>query len=319
MRLVTYTARGATRLGALLGDDTVVDLNRACARQRSERAEDRARVLADFLVPSDMLAFLAAGAPALDAARSALAWADPHIRTRPADAVASGLASTLGEPGVRLEAPVPRPGKVLAVGLNYRDHAEEAKLEIPKRPVIFAKVSTCITGPGMPIHLPRASDKLDFEGELCVVVGRRARHVTAADALEHVAGYTIGNDVSVRDWQFHSPTWMMGKGFDTHGPIGPWLTTRDEVPDARALRLRTWVNGVAKQDAGTNLMLFGIETVIEYLSQAFTLEPGDVLFTGTPAGVGSTRNPREYLHAGDVVRIAIDGLGVLENTVVPEP
>jgi 2-keto-4-pentenoate hydratase/2-oxohepta-3-ene-1,7-dioic acid hydratase in catechol pathway len=170
----------------------------------------------------------------------------------------------------------------------------------------------------MPIERPRVSDKLDFEGELCFVIGRRARHVSAAEADGCIAGYMIGNDVSVRDWQFHSPTWMMGKSFDTHGPTGPWLTTRDEVPDPTALHLRTWVNGVLKQDASTGDMIFGVGALVEYLSQAFTLEPGDVVFTGTPAGVGSTRSPREYLREGDVVRIEITGLGVLENRVAAE-
>jgi 2-keto-4-pentenoate hydratase/2-oxohepta-3-ene-1,7-dioic acid hydratase in catechol pathway len=319
MRLVTYTFRGTTRLGALHGDAAVIDLNRACAWQRAERGEARARVLADFLVPPHMLAFLDAGQPALDAARPALAWVGERLSAARATALAGGVLFDVAEPGFRLEAPVRRPGKVLAVGVNYRDHAEEAKIAVPTRPIIFAKASTCITGPGMPVHLPRVSTKLDFEGELCVVIGRRTRHVSAADALGCVAGYTIGNDVSVRDWQFHAPTWMMGKSFDTHGPIGPCLVTADEVPDPAALHLRTWVNGVLKQDARTETMLFGVPALLEYLSQAFTLEPGDVLFTGTPAGVGSTRQPREYLTAGDVVRIEIDRLGVLENAVVPEP
>jgi len=180
-------------------------------------------------------------------------------------------------------------------------------------------VSSCVIGTGAPIHRPRVSTKLDFEGELCVVIGKHARHVAAAEADGCVAGYMIGNDVSVRDWQFHSPTWVMGKSFDTHGPTGPWLVTRDEVPEPGRLQLRTWVNGVLKQDASTGAMIFGVGALVEYVSQAFTLEPGDVIFTGTPAGVGSTRSPREWLKAGDVVRVEITGLGVLENLVADEP
>jgi len=176
VRLVTYTARGTTRLGAMLDDVDVVDLNRACAR-------DRTRAIADFLVPPEMLAFLAGGEPAMEAARSALARVQDHLRMHRDAALAEGLLFGLGEPGVRLEAPVPRPGKVLAVGVNYKDHAAETKIEAPKRPMIFAKVSTCITGPGMPIHRPKVSPFLDWEGELCFVIGRRARHVAAADAL----------------------------------------------------------------------------------------------------------------------------------------
>ena len=317
MRLVTYTFRGTTRLGALVGDAEVVDLNRACALHRAERGERRARALADFLVPPDMLAFLQAGDPAMDAARAALA----HMRDlrTPLAGLASGLVFGTDEPGLSLEAPVPRPGKVLAVGVNYKDHAEEAKIPLPERPIIFAKMSSCIIGTGAPIHRPRVSTKLDFEGELCVVIGKHARHVAGADADGCVAGYMVGNDVSVRDWQFHSPTWIMGKSFDTHGPTGPWLVTRDEVPDPGRLQLRTWVNGVLKQDASTSAMIFGVGALLEYVSQAFTLEPGDVIFTGTPAGVGSTRSPREWLKAGDVVRVEITGLGVLENRVVDEP
>ena len=312
MRLVTYTCRGTTRLGAMLGDAELIDLNRACAR-------DRTQAIADFLVPPDMIAFLTAGEPAMEAARTAFARAQDHVRAHHDDAVADGLVFALAEPGVRLEAPVPRPGKVLGVGVNYKDHAAEAKIEPPKRPMIFAKVSSCIIGPGTPIHRPKVSPFLDWEGELCFVVGRRARHVPAARALEHVAGYMVGNDVSVRDWQVHTPTFMMGKSFDTHGPTGPWLVTRDEVPDPHVLELETWVNGVIKQDANTRDLIFGVEPLIEYLSQAFTLEPGDVVFTGTPAGVGFIRNPREFLKAGDVVRVEISGLGALENPVVEEP
>jgi len=314
VRLVTYTFRGTTRLGALTGQGHIIDLNRACAHHRADRGGARASTLADFLVPPDMLAFLRAGAPALDAARAALAQVQ-DLPTPPA----SGLVFREDEPGLSLEAPVPRPGKVLAVGVNYKDHAEEAKITLPERPIIFAKVSTCVIGPGAAIHRPRVSTALDFEGELCVVIGRHARHVRAADADAYVAGYMVGNDVSVRDWQFHSPTWMMGKGFDTHGPTGPSLVTRDEVPDPANLRLRTWVNGVLKQDASTSLMVFGVGAIIEYVSTAFTLEPGDVIFTGTPAGVGSTRTPREWLEAGDEVRVEITGLGVLANPVTDEP
>ncbi|TMA77523.1 MAG: fumarylacetoacetate hydrolase family protein [Deltaproteobacteria bacterium] len=300
MRLVTYTFRGTTRLGALAGDAEVVDLNRACALHRAERGERRARALADFLVPPDMTAFLQAGDPALDAARAALAHVQDHVRAAREAAIASGLLFPTDDPGFRLEAPVPRPGKVLAVGVNYKDHAEEAKIPLPERPIIFTKVSSCVIGTGAPIHRPRVSTKLDFEGELCVVIGKHARHVAAAEADGCVAGYMIGNDVSVRDWQFHSPTWVMGKSFDTHGPTGPWLV-------------------VLKQDASTGAMIFGVGALVEYVSQAFTLEPGDVIFTGTPAGVGSTRSPREWLKPGDAVRVEITGLGVLENLVADEP
>ena len=319
MRLVTYTFRGTTRLGAMLGDTEVIDLNRACELHRAERGERRAQALADFLVPSGMLAFLQAGDPAMDAARSALAHAQDHARARREQAQAAGLLFATSEPGFRLEAPVPRPGKVLAVGVNYKDHSAETGIPLPKRPMIFSKLSTCVNGPGMPIVKPRQSPFLDWEGELCFVVGRHARHVPAERALEHVAGFMIGDDVSVRDWQVHSQTMMMGKSFDTHGPTGPWLVTRDEVPDAGTLDLKTWVNGELKQSSNTSQLIFGVAALVEYLSAAFTLEPGDVVFTGTPSGVGVARNPKEFLKAGDLVRVEISGLGVLENPVVDEP
>jgi 2-keto-4-pentenoate hydratase/2-oxohepta-3-ene-1,7-dioic acid hydratase in catechol pathway len=219
---------------------------------------------------------------------------------------------------VVIEAPVPRPPKVLAIGLNYRDHAEESGQPIPQRPVVFAKMPTCITGPGQPVYMPRVSRAVDWEAELCFVVGKRARYVKAADAAEYIAGYCIGNDVSVRDWQFHSPTWMMGKSFDTHGPIGPWLVTPDAV-DIDNLEVRLWVNGELKQKSSASQLIFGVGEIIEYLSAGFTLEPGDVVFTGTPAGVGGARKPSEFLKAGDVVRVEITGLGALENSVVEEP
>jgi 2-keto-4-pentenoate hydratase/2-oxohepta-3-ene-1,7-dioic acid hydratase in catechol pathway len=319
MRLVTYTLRGISRLGAVLDDVGVVDLNRACALHRAERDAERARALADFLVPPDMLAFLRAGDPAMDAARSALAHAAAHVARTRDDAMASGLLVETSAAGFQLEAPVPRPGKILAVGVNYKDHSAETGIPLPKRPMIFAKATTCANGPGMPIHRPKVSPFLDWEGELCFVVGRRARHVSAQDALEHVAGYMIGNDVSVRDWQVHSQTMTMGKSFDTHGPMGPWLVTRDEVRDPGVLDLKTWVNGVLKQSSNTSQLIFGVAPLVEYLSTAFTLEPGDVVFTGTPSGVGVARNPKEFMKAGDVVRVEITGLGALENPVIDEP
>ena len=297
MRLVTYTHAAATRLGAMLDDAHVVDIGRASGGK----------------LPPDMLAFLAAGDDAMANARTAIDAAAAAARS---GASASGLIFALSD--VALEAPIVRPGKVLAIGLNYRDHAAEGGREIPKHPVVFAKMTGCITGPGKPIHRPKISSAVDWEGELCVVIGKRARHVAAADAMQYVAGFMNGNDVSVRDWQFHSPTWMMGKGFDTHGPTGPWLVTKDEV-DATNLELRTFVNGELKQHSNTKHLIFDIGAIIEYITTAFTLEPGDIIFTGTPAGVGVARKPPQFLKAGDVVRIEIDGLGVLENPVIEEP
>jgi 2-keto-4-pentenoate hydratase/2-oxohepta-3-ene-1,7-dioic acid hydratase in catechol pathway len=220
---------------------------------------------------------------------------------------------------VRLLAPIPHPPKFLAIGLNYADHIAEAGMQAPEFPVFFNKQTTCVTGPGDPIHVPRVSALVDYEGELGIVIGRRCRHVPASRAHEVIAGYTIVNDVTVRDWQFKAPTMTIGKSFDTHGPTGPWVITADEIPDPQDLRIRTWVNEQLLQDASTKEMIFDCAQQIETLSTAFTLEPGDLIATGTPAGVGIVRKPPVFLQPGDSVRIEIDGIGTLENPVIAEP
>ncbi len=220
---------------------------------------------------------------------------------------------------VRLLAPIPHPPKFLAIGLNYADHIAEAGMQAPEFPVFFNKQTTCVTGPGDPIHVPRVSALVDYEGELGIVIGRRCRHVPASRAHEVIAGYTIVNDVTVRDWQFKAPTMTIGKSFDTHGPTGPWVVTADEIADPQDLRIRTWVNEQLLQDASTKEMIFDCAQQIETLSTAFTLEPGDLIATGTPAGVGIVRKPPVFLQPGDSVRIEIDGIGTLENPVIAEP
>jgi len=231
----------------------------------------------------------------------------------------SGTAAETGErlatDDVRLLAPV-TPPKFLAIGLNYADHIAETGASEPEHPVFFNKQTTCVIGPGDGIEVPPESSLVDYEGELGVVIGRRCRRVPADDALDVVAGYLVVNDVSVRDWQFRAPTMTLGKGFDTHGPIGPWLTTADEVPNPQALRLRTWVSDELLQDSTTAGMIYTVADQIAVLSTMCTLEPGDLIATGTPAGVGVARQPARWLVPGDVVRIEIDGLGVLENPVV---
>lgn len=282
MKLATFTHAGATRIGVVDGEE-IVDLSAA--------APD---------LPREMVAFLEAGDPALAAARDA-----------------SGARLPLAE--VKLEAPVLRPPKFLAIGLNYADHVAESGLETPVHPMVFNKQSTCVTGPTDPVHLPRASHVLDYEAELGFVIGKRCRHVSREDAADVIAGYTVVNDVSVRDWQLRVPTWTMGKSFDTHGPIGPFLVTPDEIGDPHALGLRAVVNGEVRQQSNTKELIFDCFTLVEHLSTAFTLEPGDVVATGTPGGVGIGMKPPKLLVAGDVMRIEIEGLGALENTVIEEP
>jgi len=282
MRLATFTHRGATRLG-LVVDDEIVDLAAAA-------------------LPREMVAFLEAGPEALRAARAAQD---------------DGARLPLAE--VRLEAPVTRPPKFLGIGLNYADHVAEAGLETPVHPTVFNKQSTCVVGPTDAVHVPRASRVLDYEGELGFVIGRRCRHVSRDDAPDAIAGYLVVNDVTVRDWQLRIPTWTMGKSFDTHGPIGPWIVTADELGDPHRLRIRTTVNGELRQDSNTAELVFDCFALVEHLSTAFTLEPGDVVTTGTPSGVGIAMKPPRLLAAGDRVRVEIEGIGSIENPVIDEP
>jgi 2-keto-4-pentenoate hydratase/2-oxohepta-3-ene-1,7-dioic acid hydratase in catechol pathway len=221
---------------------------------------------------------------------------------------------------VRLLAPV-QPRKFLAIGLNYADHIAESGMQAPEFPIFFNKQVTCVVGPDHEVHMPRVSSLLDYEGELAIVIGRRCRHVPVEQAHEVIAGYTIANDVSVRDWQLRTPTMTMGKSFDTHGPLGPWIVTADELGDPHDLGIRTFVNEERRQYGNTREMVFNCFEQVAHLSEAFTLEPGDVIATGTPAGVGAARQPfpEGLLKVGDVVRVEIDGIGTLENTVVEEP
>ncbi len=254
-------------------------------------------------LPADMVALLALGEDAQDALRGASATL---ARRHPlADA--------------RLAAPVPRPPTFLAIARNYDAHIAELGHERPEFQTWFSKQPTCVIGPGAAIEVPRVSSTVDYEGELAMVIGRRCRHVPAEGALEVVAGFTVVNDVSVRDWQWRSPTMMMGKGFDTHGPTGPAIVTADEVGDPQDLSVRTWVNGELRQDGTSADMIFTCAQMIEHLSAAFTLEVGMVISTGTPAGVAAGEDPPRWLTAGDTVTVVVEGVGELTNPVVDEP
>jgi 2-keto-4-pentenoate hydratase/2-oxohepta-3-ene-1,7-dioic acid hydratase in catechol pathway len=219
---------------------------------------------------------------------------------------------------VKFLPPIPDPPKIVCLGLNYADHAKESGVPIPKEPILFSKYTTALIGHGDAIVLPPVSQEVDYEAELVIVVGKRGRNVKAEDAGAYVAGYTIGHDVSARDWQLkkEGKQWMVGKTFDTFAPIGPALVTPDEVPDPHNLPIRLRLNGQTMQDSNTKQMIFGVGVVLAYLSQVFTLEPGDLIFTGTPPGVGFARKPPVFLKAGDVVEVEIEGLGVLRNPVV---
>jgi 2-keto-4-pentenoate hydratase/2-oxohepta-3-ene-1,7-dioic acid hydratase in catechol pathway len=221
---------------------------------------------------------------------------------------------------VQLLAPVPDPRKIVCIGLNYRDHAAESGVPAPSEPVLFSKYPTALIGHQKSIVLPKVSREVDYEAELVVVIGRGGRHIPRQQALEHVGGYSVGHDVSARDWQLNKPgkQWMAGKTFDTFAPVGPMLVTPDEVPDPHALRICLRLNGQTMQDSNTSQLIFGVDELIAYLSQVFTLEPGDLIFTGTPPGVGMARKPPVWLKAGDTAEVEIEGLGVLSNPVVAE-
>ena len=251
-------------------------------------------------IAGDMISFLEAGEDALENARRA-------------DATRVALAD------VRLDAPVPRPPKILAVGLNYAAHIEEAGMETPKLPMIFNKQSTAAADPFGDVHLPKVSPLLDYEGELGVVIGKRCRHVPRDLAHQVVAGYVATNDLSVRDWQIRVPTFTMGKSFDTHCPFGPAIVTPDEVGDPHTLDLTTHVNGELRQSTNTKHLIFDCFDLIEHLSTAFTLEPGDLISTGTCGGVAASFKPPKWLVPGDVVRVEIGNIGAIENTVIAEP
>ncbi|CDO60792.1 Fumarylacetoacetate hydrolase family protein [Candidatus Phaeomarinobacter ectocarpi] len=282
MKLATFTHGGTTRIGKVV-DDKIIDLTKA-----------------DPTLPTDMISFLAAGDAAMAAAQKA----------SEADAVALS--------DVTLEAPIMKPGKVMAIGLNYGDHVKEAGLDIPENQIWFTKSPTGCVGEGADVLKPAVSDMVDWEAELVMVIGKRARNVPRDRAHEIVAGYCCGNDISVRDWQFHSPQFTIGKSFDTHGPIGPWLTTSDEVGDPHDLDIKCLVNGEVMQSSNTQHLIFDCFDQIAELTQVMTLEPGDIIFTGTPGGVGIAMKPPQFMKVGDTVTIEIEKLGSITNTLVSE-
>jgi 2-keto-4-pentenoate hydratase/2-oxohepta-3-ene-1,7-dioic acid hydratase in catechol pathway len=284
VRLCTLTSGGEQRLGAARGA-AIVDL----------RAADPA-------LPASMLELLRGGEAALERARRALDSAGAEHEVARADAT--------------LLPPVPNPAKIACIGLNYRDHAAEVKMELPQHVTVFAKWPNTLIGDGAPIVIPSLSHRVDYEAELAFVIGKRAHAVAEDEADAYVAGYTCFNDVSVRDYQMRTSQWTLGKVFDTHGPCGPFLVTRDEVPDPQNLWIRCSIGGETLQDSSTAQMVFGVRRLIAELSAVMTLEPGDIIATGTPAGVGTSRTPKRWIQPGERVRVEIDGVGVLENPAV---
>ena len=283
MKLATFDTGGGARV-AIVSGESLIDLSQAAPG-----------------LPRDMIGLIAAWPDAERAVRQ-LEKTAPHFK----------LAD------VHLQAPVPRPQKILAIGLNYADHIAESGLPKPERQVWFSKLPNAVNGPYDGIEIPKASSAVDYEAELVAIVGRRCRHVAKEDAASAIFGYTAGNDVSVRDWQFHTPQWILGKSFDTHAPFGPWIVTADEIGDPHALGIRCFVNGEMRQNSNTGNLVFNVYDQIALLTQAMTLEPGDVIFTGTPGGVGFAAKPPTFLKAGDVVRVEIDRIGALDARMTAE-
>jgi acylpyruvate hydrolase len=306
MRIVRFSRNGdAPRLGCLVDGDQVMDLAASCAAWLRSRGVRQPSALAAAVFPASTREFLEVGV----AAQDALAQMTEAARARRFDPVTAPLGS------VRLHAPIHDPGKFICIGLNYRDHAAEANAQIPAYPPVFAKFANAILDPGQPILRPRGEKTLDWEVELGVVIGKPAKHVSREQALEYVYGYTIVDDASAREHQFHTTQWGAGKMGDTLAPVGPWIADRADIPDPHVLDLKTWVNGTLMQNGNTRNFIYDVAYVISYLSGFMTLEPGDLIATGTPAGVGFARKPPVTLQPGDRVRMEITGLGTLENTV----
>lgn len=310
LKLVTYEFDGEMRIGAVAGE-TVIDLNRAYRTLLERLGDPRPEAMAAALVPPAMLEFLQGEERSMKAAREAVAFAQrqpaPQMR-------AEGILKDLK--AVRLQAPIPRPSKITLMGFNYRAHAAEMLEKVPEVPLLFGAYPSAVNGPGGPIVVPEGAEKPDYEAEFGVVIGKRGKNISPDKAMDHVAGYLIFHDATDRAWQRKTSQYLIGKTIDTFKVMGPYLVTKDEVPNPHALAIKLWVNGELRQDSNTELQVFKIWDVVAYMSSIWTLEPGDVLSTGTPPGVGHGRKPPVYLKAGDRVRIEITGLGVLENPVV---
>jgi acylpyruvate hydrolase len=298
MKLVRFSSNGQSspRLG-MLQNDRVVDLQASVAATLGRRGVVRADDIAAALVPQSTRAFLEGGVASAEAVAGITEWV------------------TVPRASVRVHAPIADPGKFICIGLNYRDHAEEAGQPIPKEPPIFPKWNNAILDPGEPILRPRGSSALDWEVELGVVIGKPAKFVSKEQALDHVFGYTIINDVSARDFQFITSQWAAGKIFDTAAPVGPYIADKADIPDPHVLDLKLWVNDKPMQTGSTKTFIFDVRYIVSYLSSLMTLMPGDLIATGTPPGVGFARKPPVALVPGDTCRLEITGLGTLENPV----
>lgn len=305
MKIITFVENGRERLGALAGE-TVVDLNRATEEALKAEGKIRAEKIADAYVPQDTKGFLEGGEESFAYAKKAVDYALSGK---------SDIQLTYEKSAVKVGAPITNPGKIICVGHNYREHILEMGRELPPNPVIFAKYANTLIGPEEDIPFYPISKELDYEAEFTFVIGKRAKNVSEEEALDYVAGYTITNDVTYRDIQRRTLQWLQGKTVDGTAPMGPYLITTDELPDASNLEVVLTVNGEERQRSNTKNLVFTVQKMVAFLSNLMTLEPGDVVLTGTPGGVGFARDPQVFLQDGDVVKVEIDKIGYIENKV----
>ncbi len=305
MKLVTYRTGSDFRLAAQV-DNTIIDLQKAYEEKLRSNGDEKAVEKAAIILPSESNNFFKGGEHAMSAAKEAVAYALERQDTS---------AAVVSKKDVIIGPPVTKPGKIICVGHNYREHILEMKREIPEYPVLFAKFSNAVSGPEDTIPFPLITEKLDYEAEFAVVIGKTAKDVPLDEAFDYVAGYTIVNDVTFRDLQKRTLQWLQGKSPDGSAPMGPWLVTKDELPDPTGLEISLTVNGDERQRSNTSNLVFTVPRLIEYISSIMTLEPGDVILTGTPGGVGVAMDPPTFLKDGDVVSITVDKIGTLENTV----
>lgn len=305
MKIVTFKVTGETRIGIKTEEETIVDIQKAYEELLISEGVQRAKELAMATIPTNTTDFIAGGERSLTAAKEGVRFVKER---KDSSAIYKADEVTLG-------APVPRPGKIICVGHNYREHILEMKREIPTHPVIFAKFDNAVNGPTDPVPLPEITEKLDYEAEFAFVIGKQAKQVAKEDALNYVFGYTVVNDITARDLQKRTLQWLQGKNLDGSLPMGPWLITKDEVPDPHSLEISCVVNGETRQQSNTRSLVFDVPTLVSFISEIMTLEPGDIVCTGTPGGVGDAMEPKVYLKDGDVVEVRVDQIGQITNRI----
>ncbi|MEH7095281.1 fumarylacetoacetate hydrolase family protein [Neobacillus vireti] len=312
MRLATVSIEGEQRIAAVINEE-YIDLNKACELLFESKGQARAKQIAEAYIPPNMIGFLQGGVDSTNLAKESIEYVQSHDFS---DDVKRKLYYEGKQ--VKLESPIQKPEKIICVGLNYREHIEEMGRELPTIPVVFAKYNNTIIGPGDPILKPKVSDALDHEAELVVVIGKKGKYISEEEAMDYVAGYTIGNEATIRDFQKRTKEWLQGKTFDTTLPLGPHLVTKESLPNPDNCNLVLTLNGEERQRSNTKNLVFTIPYLVNFLSNIMTLEVGDIICTGTPGGVGQARNPQSWMKHGDIVRVEIEGIGALENPIVNE-